>query len=757
MRSEKYFRYTGIFICLFMLKQHSFGQQSPAAVRDSLLLVLSGARHDSTRSLLHNELGRNYANKEKNYRPAIEYFLKALSYEEEKGHMEAAARICNNIGSCYTSLLDIKNAIVWFEKALQHVVRNSRSELLPRIYMNLIRSESTIGHAAKSLEYSEQLLKLGETRSDNGMKALGYYYIGYCYHAMEHFDKAMQSYSRALANYETVRDTAMIARLQINIGEYYLSNGNTDSAAWYFNRSLETHSLLNDKASQAALYERLGLIYSAKQDYDNIIRLSEKSLALATEAGDQQLMSFYGFKSESARLIRLYSLVRREDGRAVPDKEQKKTLDGIIRNMESHLERYRSRVVNHREVSRMYGEMSVARELNQDYEGALNDFRQYSLYLDSFNSGENIKQFADVEAKYAFERSRDSVQLAEQQKRLELQKEMALNKLKFEFEQKRALAKTEEERRRLLLEEELKRKMIESEYSRKQDEARAAYKQQMALSKAEQEKREALSQAELTRAGNVRNMSLLGAGLLLVLAGGATWAYSQKRRDNKLIAAEKSRSDSLLLNILPEEVAEELKQHGSSQARRYEEVSVLFTDFVNFTAVSGQMQPEDLIAELNTCFTAFDHILSRYGIEKIKTIGDAYLAVSGLPVADTAHATKAVMAALDIVAFVKKRKSEHPLAFDIRVGIHSGPLVAGIVGVKKFAYDVWGDTVNTASRMESVSMPGKINISENTYRLVKDMFICRSRGPVEVKSKGLMEMYFVEKPNASAPIYPEIL
>lgn len=211
------------------------------------------------------------------------------------------------------------------------------------------------------------------------------------------------------------------------------------------------------------------------------------------------------------------------------------------------------------------------------------------------------------------------------------------------------------------------------------------------------------------------------------------------------LVEEKKKSDDLLLNILPTEVAEELKQKGSSAARQYDQVSVLFTDIVDFTILAQQMDPQELVRELNECFTAFDAIIERHGLEKIKTIGDAYMAVCGLPVSDPRHAQKTVQAALEIRDLTASR-SLQTHAFQIRIGINSGPVVAGIVGVKKFAYDIWGDTVNTAARMEQHGEAGKINISAATYGLVKDAFICTPRGRVAAKSKGEVEMYFVEAP-----------
>jgi len=211
------------------------------------------------------------------------------------------------------------------------------------------------------------------------------------------------------------------------------------------------------------------------------------------------------------------------------------------------------------------------------------------------------------------------------------------------------------------------------------------------------------------------------------------------------IVEEKKKSDDLLLNILPEEVARELKEKGKTTAHVYDKVSVMFTDFVDFTQAGERMGSEALVAELHACFKAFDEIMGKYGIEKIKTIGDAYLAVCGLPTADERHAEKVVQAAKDIRAFMMQRRQQlGDKTFEIRIGIHSGDVVAGIVGVKKFAYDIWGDTVNTAARMESNSEAGKINISQTTYEQVQDKFTCTYRGEIEAKGKGMLKMYFVD-------------
>lgn len=213
------------------------------------------------------------------------------------------------------------------------------------------------------------------------------------------------------------------------------------------------------------------------------------------------------------------------------------------------------------------------------------------------------------------------------------------------------------------------------------------------------------------------------------------------------LEAEKKKSDDLLLNILPAETAEELKANGRTVARSYETVTVLFTDFKDFTKISEDLTPEELVAVIDFYFCAFDRIIAKYNIEKIKTIGDAYMCAGGIPNPDANTPADVVKAGLEILAFVEELNPEHrpkKHKFEIRIGIHTGPVVAGIVGTQKFAYDIWGDTVNTAARMESSCQEGKVNISGATYELVKEDFVCSYRGKIDAKNKGEIDMYFVE-------------
>jgi adenylate cyclase len=236
-------------------------------------------------------------------------------------------------------------------------------------------------------------------------------------------------------------------------------------------------------------------------------------------------------------------------------------------------------------------------------------------------------------------------------------------------------------------------------------------------------------------------MTLIALILIVVL-------FQNHRRKTKIIKFEKNRSEELLLNILPKETADELKENGYTKARRFENVTILFSDIKNFTAIGEKLSAEDLVKELNHCFSAFDNLLSKYKVEKIKTVGDAYICAGGLPTPYEDSAKETIQVAMDMQSFMriyqKERKREEKPFFEIRIGVHSGPVVAGIVGIKKFAYDIWGDTVNTSARMEQHCEAGRINVSDDSRRSVEDSFNFHKAREVEVKGKGLISMYYLE-------------
>ncbi len=217
----------------------------------------------------------------------------------------------------------------------------------------------------------------------------------------------------------------------------------------------------------------------------------------------------------------------------------------------------------------------------------------------------------------------------------------------------------------------------------------------------------------------------------------------QLKRTNEQLNCEREKSERLLLHILPKTIAEQLKEYQGSLAERFQDSTVLFADIVGFTPFSAQISPLELVSVLNTIFSQFDQLAEKHGLEKIKTIGDAYMVAGGLPVARPDHAQAIAAMALDMQKAISKIPNHKQESFTIRIGIHSGPVVAGVIGVTKFIYDLWGDTVNVASRMESSGVSSKIQVTETTYNLCRDHYVFEKRGEIEVKGKGKMTTYWL--------------
>ena len=257
-----------------------------------------------------------------------------------------------------------------------------------------------------------------------------------------------------------------------------------------------------------------------------------------------------------------------------------------------------------------------------------------------------------------------------------------------------------------------------------------------------------LQEADIKRQKFAKFAFLMGLFLFLIIALITYRSYLRKVKTNKILDKQKDEIEGLLLNILPEEVAKELQTTGQAVPRHFNEVSVLFSDFKGFTAHAEKLSPQELVMELNTCFIAFDDIVGKYNLEKIKTIGDSYMCAGGIPVEEEGHVFSMIKASIEMQDWIKEnniRRNNIGLAsWDLRIGIHVGPIVAGVVGKKKYAYDIWGSTVNIASRMESNGEPGRVNISSTTYELIKEKYTCTYRGKIHAKNVGEIDMYFVE-------------
>lgn len=548
------------------------------------------------------------------------------------------------------------------------------------------------------------------------------------------YHKALVYYYKALKIYKESGDLKSVAVILSNVGVAYIGQSNYPRAMAYLLKALKTNEAIGNKKNISDNLANIGLIYLYLSEYSKALEYNNKALKLYDKFGNKQGKNivlinngiiYYNQKDYSKALENyLKALDISEELGNINNKAlllnniggvyvEKKDLYKALYYYQSALELNRKLNANLGIALTLGNIGGVYYRLTNDGNGQALDkvtagnktiaLDKAKIYTDS--SIVVFKQIGDLSNLIYFYRQLSDIQTAMADYSGALQSYKSYSTLKdsvFNLEKDKKLTQS----------------AMQYEFNKK-----------VALAKAEQEKKD-------IRQRNIRNIIAGGlTGSLIFL----TIVYRQRNK----VKRERNRSDNLLLNILPLEVAEELKHTGEAQAKQFNNVTVLFTDFVNFTGISEQMSPTELVGEIHKNFKAFDEIVERHGLEKIKTIGDAYMAVCGLPNERADHAQQVIKAAIEIRNYIEENNG----IFQIRIGVNSGSVVAGIVGIKKYAYDIWGDTVNTANRIESNGKPGKINISGNTYELVKDYFKCEYRGKITVKGKGKIDMYFVLNSN----------
>ncbi len=550
----------------------------------------------------------------------------------------------------------------------------------------------------KALEYYDQSIqvyeridfKKGIASSINNKGAI-YYHLG-------NYSKALEHYKRAVIINETQGNIKQKASALQNIGGIYLKLDEYTQAMNYFKTAQKTYESLNNSKASSQVIMGIGEVYLKQQKYTEALETLEKGLFIAETTDDKQRIL------ESTYIL------------GAVKEATKKT--------EEALEHYKAT-------------FQLAEQLDNKRYKALSLIATGNLYF-KLNNLKTSRSYC-----------KKGLEIAKQLHIVSAQKEACSclylvnkslnnkNNALFYYEQSVSLTDSLQTRKtanRMLHMEFEKEQLLDSIYhSEKERKVKESHK------------------IDIEKKEKQRNILIISGCFIIVIAGSLWSRLKFTKKSKAKLQIEKDRSEHLLLNILPEEIAEELKAKGYVDAQDFETASILFTDFKSFTETASKLSPQELVEEINVCFKAFDAIMETYHIEKIKTIGDAYMAAGGLPQPDTHAVKNTILAALEMQSFIIKRKIENDLnskpAFDMRVGIHVGPIVAGIVGVKKFQYDIWGDTVNTASRMESNGEAGKVNISHDTYMVVQNEpdLIFEYRGEIEAKGKGALAMYFVSR------------
>lgn len=560
---------------------------------------------------------------------------------------------------------------------------------------------SSNANTEKGLVYGKEGLALAKEISwQRGIANLSAI-IAYNYFARSDYPKAIEYWLKSLAIYEESGDRKKTATVLLNIGNVYSIQKNFVKAQEFYQHALSINEQLGDKENIAMDLASIGGVLLELKSFDKSLDYYHRALKINYELGDK------GSVASNTGNIGVVYFTQKDYHRALAFyfgalhiAEELGDNGSLVINMGNIGECYyfiatdsggvvpdslvpAGRAANlQKSVDYLNRSVKLAKEI-----GFLNAVQEYSKYLaDALIATGDFK--GAIASYKQFMQAKDSV---------------------FNTENNIKITNLETQR-----ELDLKDKQIE------------------------------IDRLAVEKKRNERWFFIVGIAVMLGVTVNMFKNNRTQKKTNQLLSVEKKKSEDLLLNILPEEVAGELKEKGSTDARYFDNVSVLFTDFAGFTTAAEKMTPTELVGELHACFKAFDEILEKYNVEKIKTVGDAYLAVSGLPIANPQHAVNLVRAAKEMRDFILQRRSEMgERTFEMRIGIHSGSVVAGIVGVRKFAYDVWGDTVNMAARMEQNGTTGKINVSQSTYELIKDTFACEYRGEIAAKNKGMLKMYFV--------------
>ena len=584
------------------------------------------------------------------------------------------------------------------------------------------------GKFSESLIYGEQANELATQIDFKKGKAKSLKNIGLAKFYQGDLLEVLDYWTQSLEAYEAIHDTIGIANLVNNLGAVYYQQGSHPKALDFYLRSLSISEKIKDTFNIAQASLNLGGLYAEMQNYENALKFFYKIEEYRTSLNNPDVTTSYlmGVGEVFFKQGLFEDALKYYEDALSSTRNITFRADNLIKLGEVHFktgnetktidylnQAYQTAKDNDQQSAVVQSLIALAMVYEKNDLGkALNSYKEAEILAKEMNANDELRDiYEGMSQSYA---AIDDYSNAYKYQTLYLaQKDLIFNR------------DTDDKIRGL---------QFDFDLSKKEDEIGLL------------EKESEIQELTEKRQKNVIWVAGIFLVLLALLAISLFRRHKFTKETNLIIETEKNRSESLLLNILPEETAQELKEFGKVKAKRFDSVTVLFTDFVAFTDFAKKLEPEELVNSVDYYFSKFDEIMEKYNVEKIKTIGDAYMCVSGLPEPRENDVFRAVEVAFEILEFIeesKKMKNNDLTKLDIRIGINTGPVVAGIVGTKKFAYDIWGDAVNVASRMESNSVSGKINVSESTYELIKDHYDCEFRGEIEVKNKGMMKMFFV--------------
>lgn len=580
-------------------------------------------------------------------------------------------------------------------------------------YLKLNEYETTMQHFQESYSMSLE----NDYKSLAGHSKNGY---GMVWLSLNDYTKALQSFQKSLEFFLEAGDTQGTAYATSNLGAVYDGLGSYDLALENYLEAVRINESLDNKEEMATNYNNIGTIHASQNNFETAFEYYTKAITLFEELDSKEGLAYtysnlgqffyhydyhdeaYGFYLKALRLN-----IELDNKNDLADSFN--NIAGIFEIKENYskaAEYYQNALGIYQELKNLEGAINVTNNLGTVEHKKKNYERALELHTSAFEASKALEYNQGLEA--------------------------SILNLSMDYE---ALDRKSEAIDFKSLYIELQKVILAEEQNENIVNAQIVYETEKKDAEIEQKAQELKEQAARVR----RQLIIIGIAIAIILVV-TVLGY--------IIYKERQKSEKLLLNILPKKVADDLKIYGKTEPENFENCSVYFSDIVSFTSTSENLEPKYLIEELSDMFTTFDGIMDKYGCERIKTIGDAYMAVSGMPVPEENHAENMIDASLDILDALQIRGQEAEINWRIRIGVNSGKIVGGVVGVKKYLYDVFGDTINTASRMESNSEPMRLNISPSTYEIVKDKtdkYVFTERSPIEVKGKGQLKMYFVDR------------
>lgn len=566
-------------------------------------------------------------------------------------------------------------------------------------------------------------------------KALASKNIGMGYYFQGKYLEALQNWTDALAVYQQINDQTGIANMQNNIAAIYTQQGDDEKGLEYSLKSLAISEKLNDKLRILSALNTVGSIYfNKKATWDKALDYLLRALPLCEEIGDsaalgtisENIGEIYFEKNDLTQAVNYFEKSIKALGKSANSSFAYNGIGKVFLKRDDFTTAlsYHNRALAIAEGAQSKPNMVLSLEgianvymIQKKYTDALSYYHRAASVAEEINDAPDLKdiylglataysEIGDYKNAFAFHGRYSNVK----DTLYNIATDKKLGSIQFEFD-----------------------------LEKKQNEINSLTKDK------------ALTDLQLKRQKFAKNAFMIGLALVFLIAVLILRNYLIKVKTHKILDKQKREIEGLLLNILPAETAKELQEQGHAFPKFYDSVSVMFTDFQGFTLIADKMSPQELLEELNICFMAFDGIMEKYNLEKIKTIGDSYMCAGGIPTPNDQHLDNMIKAGLEIRNFVnyynRKRKEAGQEPWHLRIGIHIGPIVAGVVGKKKYAYDIWGSTVNIASRMESNGVPGQVNISSSVYELIKNKYTCTPRGKIHAKNVGDIDMYLVDEAN----------